>query len=140
MADIYTKQKRSEIMRCVKQRGTAPEEVIAEILRGMKLRFRQNVEDLPGKPDFVITSCRAVVFVHGCFWHRHAGCSRTTTPASNVEFWKRKFESNLRRDRKNARVLRMEGWRVVTVLECSLRDRGRVLAHLKRFLKPRRKT
>lgn len=140
MADIYTKQKRSEIMRCVKQRGTAPEEAVAEILRGMKLRFRQNVEDLPGKPDFVIMSCRAVVFVHGCFWHRHAGCSRTTTPASNVEFWRRKFESNLRRDRKNARLLRMEGWRVVTVWECSLRDRRRILAHLKQFLKPRRKT
>jgi len=138
MADIYTKEKRSEIMRRVKQRRTAPEEVVAELLHRIRLKFRRNVDELPGKPDFVLTSRPAVVFVHGCFWHRHRGCRRTTTPASNAEFWRLKFEKNLRRDRKNARLLQKQGWRVVTIWECSLRNKKRVLAQLKRALKPAR--
>lgn len=139
MADIYTKEKRSEIMRRVKQRRTAPEESVAEMLKDMKVRFRQNVDKLPGRPDFVVTSCRVIVFVHGCFWHRHTACNRTTTPATNTKFWNRKFEATVRRDRRNAKLLRNEGWRVVTVWECSVRDRGKVMVHLKRFLKPRPK-
>jgi DNA mismatch endonuclease (patch repair protein) len=89
---------------------------------------------LPGKPDFVIKPSKTVIFVHGCFWHNHPNCSRAKLPKTNRSFWKRKIESNKRRDRRNARLLRNQGWRVITVWQCSLRDPDKVLSRMKRML------
>ena len=109
---------RSNLMRSVRQRGTRAEQEVASVLRELSVRFRRNVRTLPGSPDFVNQSQRWAIFVHGCFWHRHAGCRRTTTPTRNREFWLDKFEANKKRDREKERLLRAMGLDVVTIWEC----------------------
>lgn len=134
MADIYSKQKRSQIMSHIRGKGTGPEQAVAAILRAIGVRCRRNVRSLPGSPDFVVRMQRTVIFVHGCFWHRHPNCKRATTPGTNREFWTRKLEGNVRRDRRNARHLRSEGWRVITVWQCRLRKPDKVARRLQRLL------
>ncbi len=130
MADIVDAKTRSRMMASVKRRGTLPELAVQHALRRVGYRLLLNRKALPGSPDVVIPDLRAVVFVHGCFWHRH-GCERTTTPSSNSLYWKRKFEENLRRDRRNRRQLRRMGWRTFTVWECRrARDVERVIRAL----------
>ncbi|MHC4574088.1 MAG: very short patch repair endonuclease [Planctomycetota bacterium] len=134
MADIYTKEKRSEIMSRVKNRRTAPEDEVARLLRRLGVRYRRNVKSLAGMPDFVFSSASAVIFVHGCFWHNHSNCNRAKLPKTNKPFWKRKIESNKRRDRRIARSLRQQGWHVFTIWQCSLRQPEKVLRRLKTVL------
>jgi len=134
MADIYSKVKRSEIMSHVKNRGTQPEEKVANMLRSLRLRYRRNVKSLPGEPDFVVSSSKIVIFVHGCFWHNHSNCNRANLPKTNRRFWKIKIESNKRRDSRIARLLRKQGWHVITIWQCSLRDPDKVLNRMKRIL------
>jgi len=93
-------------------------------------RFRKNVKTLPGKPDIVLPKYRTVIFVHGCFWHRHEGCKDATMPKSNKAFWKKKFERNVSNDQKHARQLRKLGWRVITVWSCQLRKPEQVIRRL----------
>lgn len=88
----------------------------------MGLRFRLHRRDLPGKPDLVFPRYRAALFVHGCFWHRHPGCSKASTPKSRVEFWRAKFEHNIERDRHNEEALCALGWRVFIVWECETKS------------------
>jgi DNA mismatch endonuclease, patch repair protein len=118
MADVFDRQKRSDVMRAIKSRNTQPEIALRRKLRDMGFRPATRPPKLPGTPDVVLSALRTVVFVHGCFWHRHAGCARTTTPATRVEFWDAKFARNVARDRRVTRQLRRLGWRVVTVWEC----------------------
>jgi DNA mismatch endonuclease (patch repair protein) len=132
MADVYTKAKRSEIMARVKNRKTNPEEKVAALLRKIKVRYRRNVRSLTGEPDFVIRSGHTVVFVHGCFWHNHGGCGRAKLPATNRAFWKRKITGNKKRDVRIARQLRKEGWHVLTIWQCALRNPAQVLRRLER--------
>ncbi len=132
MTDVYTKAKRSEIMARVKNRRTKPEEKVAALLRRLKVRYRRNVRSLAGEPDFVIRSAQTVVFVHGCFWHNHVGCKRGKLPATNRAFWKRKITENKRRDARVARQLRKNGWHVLTIWQCGLRNSERVLNRLNR--------
>ncbi len=134
MADIYSKKKRSAIMASVKQERTAPEELVAQILRACGIRFRRNVCSLPGQPDFVIKASRAVVFVHGCFWHGHYKCGRGRLPKSNKAYWREKVARNRRRDRRVARTLRAMGWHVITVWQSRLRNPDRVLKRLQTAL------
>lgn len=103
-------------------RDTAPERLVRSHLHRAGLRFRLHVR-LPGKPDIVLARWNALVFVHGCFWHRHAGCRFAYTPKSNRSFWMRKFEANVARDRTVRLQLRNLGWRVFTVWECQLSPR-----------------
>jgi DNA mismatch endonuclease (patch repair protein) len=84
-------------------------------------RYRLHVRELPGSPDLVFPKHRAVVFVHGCFWHRHEGCRYTTVPKANEEFWRRKFQGNVDRDRRHTEMLQAHGWRVAVVWECALK-------------------
>jgi DNA mismatch endonuclease (patch repair protein) len=135
MADVYSKAKRSEIMSRVKSRRTWPEDKVARLLRGLRVKYRRNVKSLPGMPDFVVSSASAVIFVHGCFWHNHSNCNRAKLPKTNKAFWKRKIESNKRRDKRIGRRLRKEGWRVITVWQCSLRKPEQVMRRLGRILK-----
>lgn len=119
MVDVVDRATRSRMMSGIRGRDTKPEKLVRSFLHRAGLRFRLHAS-LPGKPDLVFPKHRAVVFVHGCFWHRHAGCRYAATPSSNAEFWQAKFDANVARDNRVARQLRKEGWRVFVVWECRL--------------------
>ncbi len=109
-------------MRAVPRSNTKPEVIVRRVLHGMGLRFRLHRKDLPGSPDIVLPRHRTVVFVHGCFWHRHLGCRKASTPKTRVEFWMEKFDANVARDRRKEDELKELGWRVITVWECETKD------------------
>lgn len=115
---------------------TGPELVLRRELHRAGLRYRLHVAGLPGRPDIVFPARRAIVLVHGCFWHRHEGCHWCTTPASNAEFWDDKFSRNIERDRRQAAELSALGWRVAVVWECALRGdtAGSTAASLRTWL------
>jgi DNA mismatch endonuclease (patch repair protein) len=117
--DIISEAHRSWNMAQIKSADTSPEVMVRSALHRRGFRFRKNVKDLPGKPDIVLPKYGTVIFVHGCFWHRHK-CSRASTPKSNVLFWDAKFKRNVENDKKHARELRRLGWRVITIWECRL--------------------
>ncbi len=120
--DTFSKTERSDIMRKVRSKDTSPERKVRSLLHRLGFRFRLHRKDLPGNPDIVLPKHNAVIFVHGCFWHRHPGCSRATTPATRREYWLPKFDRTVRRDAENQAALRRLGWKVVVVWECELRD------------------
>ncbi len=134
MADVFSKEKRSWIMRQVKGRNTKPELVVRRWLHAHGYRFRLHRKDLPGKPDIVLPKHRTVVFVHGCFWHGHPGCKHAALPTSNREYWETKIGRNIDRDKRNRRELRKAGWRVVTIWECRTRDEAAMARTLRRGL------
>ncbi len=119
MADIVPPAKRSQMMAGIRGRDTKPEITVRKFLHQKGFRFRLHAK-LPGKPDLALPKYRTVVFVHGCFWHRHDGCRLCTTPSSNVDFWEKKFNANVARDEKVQAQLRDLGWRVIVVWECQL--------------------
>ncbi|MEM4988346.1 very short patch repair endonuclease [Collimonas sp. H4R21] len=102
----------------VRVKGTEPEQRLSRFLIGQGFEFFANVSSLPGSPDVVFANKKVVVFVHGCFWHGHAGCRRATIPQNNRERWVAKIQANVRRDRRVSRALRNEGWSVLTIWEC----------------------
>lgn len=104
----------------IRSSNTSPEIALRRALHALGLRFRLHRKDLPGKPDIVLPRYKAVVFVHGCFWHRHAGCKVATTPKSNTQFWVDKFDRNVARDARSSGLLKSQGWRVTVVWECEL--------------------
>lgn len=125
MVDTLTRSERSALMARIRGTDTGPERIVRSELHRAGFRFRLHAARLPGRPDIVLPKHRVVVFVHGCFWHRH-GCRLTGTPSTRRAFWTAKFAANVARDRRSARALRRLGWRVLTVWECSLRTaRGR---------------
>ena len=133
MADVFTKEKRSEIMRAVKGRDTKPEKAVRSLLHVNGYRFSLCRKDLPGSPDIVLRRYGAVVFVNGCFWHRHKDCKPgCREPKSNVEFWKAKFRRNVERDAENVAELEAAGWKVVVVWECEVRNVGRLIDRLRK--------
>ena len=109
----------------VQNRNTGPELILRRALHARGLRYKLHDPGLPGRPDLVFPRFGAVCFVHGCFWHRHEGCRRTTIPATNRASWERKFAVNVRRDRSNRRALLDAGWRVGVIWECALRPQDR---------------
>lgn len=119
MVDIVDATTRSRMMSGIRGKNTKPELIVRSALHRVGLRFRLHAK-LPGKPDLVFPKYRTVLFVHGCFWHRHENCRYATTPASNVDFWKEKFAANVRNDAKVKRQLEESGWRVLIVWECQL--------------------
>lgn len=121
MTDVVDRATRSRMMSGIRGRDTKPEKLVRSFLHRAGLRFRLHAS-LPGKPDLVFPKYRAVVFVHGCFWHRHAGCRYATTPSSNAEFWQTKFDANVARDKRVAGQLRKEGWRVFVVWSCRITE------------------
>ncbi|MAM39785.1 MAG: very short patch repair endonuclease [Erythrobacter sp.] len=116
--DVFSREKRSEVMSRVRSKDTRPELIVRRSLHRSGLRFRLHRRDLPGQPDIVLPSRKVVVFVHGCFWHRHPGCRRATMPASRTEFWKAKFDATVKRDAKAVCALEAAGWTVLVVWEC----------------------
>jgi DNA mismatch endonuclease (patch repair protein) len=116
--DIYSLKQRSALMAKVQRADTRPEVRVRSILHRMGFRFRLHDRRLPGTPDIVLPRLGTVIFVHGCFWHRHSHCRKATTPANNAAFWSAKFKANRVRDRRKTRCLRKEGWKVIVVWEC----------------------
>lgn len=114
---------RSEIMRRVRGRDTAPEIAVRSVLHQLGYRFRIHRRDLPGNPDIVLPRWKTSIFVHGCFWHSHIGCSRARIPKTHTDYWKAKLGRNVRRDAQVRRDLAAMGWRVHVVWECELRYR-----------------
>lgn len=112
---------RSDLMAKVRSRDTGPELRVRRAAHSLGLRFRLQRRDLPGTPDLVFPKYRVALFVHGCFWHRHPGCGRSSTPKSKVEFWQRKFNANLGRDRLVAAALKDAGWHAEVIWECETR-------------------
>jgi DNA mismatch endonuclease (patch repair protein) len=138
MADVFSKKKRSEVMSLIKGKDTQPERAVRSILHRLGYRFRLNRVDLPGKPDIVLATYRAVILVHGCFWHRHSGCHFAYTPKSRKEFWNKKFEKNVVRDKIVKKELNKLGWHLIVAWECELRSPVRLANRLHLSLSRRR--
>lgn len=135
MVDRLTSEHRSWNMSRIRSSGTKPEVEVRRILHSLGLRFRLNTGlKMVGKPDVVLPKHRTVVFVHGCFWHRHRGCLGATMPATRTEFWEEKFRRNCARDRKVRRELTAQGWRVVTVWSCELKNEDKLRRRLARWV------
>ena len=121
MVDVVAPATRSRMMAGIRAKNTKPELLVRKYLHGRGLRFRLHVKTLPGKPDIVLPKYRAVVFVHGCFWHQHPNCKLAATPSSRPDFWIKKLTQNAARDRFQVNALRESGWRSLIVWECELR-------------------
>ncbi|MCJ2143685.1 very short patch repair endonuclease [Methylobacterium sp. E-066] len=121
-------------MAAVKGRNTTPEMAVRRLAHALGYRFRLCRKDLPGSPDLVFSSRSKVIFVHGCFWHRHPGCRKASTPSTRVDFWQAKFDRNVERDLRNGVRLMAAGWDVLEIWECQTRDRERLAATLQDFL------
>lgn len=134
MNDILSVRERSERMRLVRSRDTKPEMQVRRMLHGLGYRFRIHYNKLPGKPDIVLPSRRKAIFVHGCFWHRHANCRHARLPKSRKDYWLPKLERNRVRDATTQRRLRRDGWSVMVVWECQLKNSERLAGRFKRFL------
>lgn len=132
--DNLSPAERSETMARVHSKNSRPEMTVRRITHAMGYRYRLHRKELPGKPDLVFPSRRKIIFVNGCFWHRHAGCALARLPKSRVNFWIPKLEGNRKRDIRNKRALAKEGWKVLTLWECGLKDIDRLEARIKRFL------
>lgn len=132
--DTFSKQQRSAIMRAVASRNTSPELAVRRLAHGLGFRFRVNVKSLPGTPDIAIKSRSKVVFVHGCFWHRHPRCKRASIPASNHKYWEEKFARNVARDKRTLAEYRKMGWSPLVIWECELKSPDQVCDRLKKYL------
>jgi DNA mismatch endonuclease (patch repair protein) len=133
MADALSPEERSRLMGRVAHFNTPPELVVRGVLHRLGYRFRLHRKDLPGRPDIVLPRMKKVVFVHGCFWHRHH-CRKATTPKSNVDYWQKKFADNMERDKKAVAELQRLGWGSMVVWECQTRDIDALAASLSAFL------
>lgn len=137
MTDILSKRHRSWNMSRVRSKDTKPELVVRSLLHQSGYRFRLHVKVLPGKPDIVLAKYRTVVFVHGCFWHRHKNCLDASTPKTRTDFWIKKFTENVKRDRSNRMALRKIGWKVIVVWECAVTKPDGLAARLSRLIQVR---
>lgn len=129
MADTHTKEIRSKNMSHIRSTNSKPEEVVRKYLFSQGFRYRKNDKGLPGKPDIVLPKYKTVIFVNGCFWHKH-DCPRFVWPASNQEYWIPKILRNVERDKENYTALENKGWRVLVVWECELKKKYEMV-HLK---------
>ena len=137
MTDFLTKEKRSALMSRVRSRGTSTERYVRKAVWSAGFRYRLNVRRLPGAPDLVFPSYNTVALVQGCFWHGHSCRKGATRPTSNQEFWNRKLDGNVARDRANEAKLRELGWDVLVIWECLLDDGvDALLNHLRSLRDP----
>ncbi|MEB1361413.1 very short patch repair endonuclease [Xanthomonas campestris] len=133
MVDSLSPSERSERMSRIRGKDTKPELALRKALHRLGLRYRLHGASLPGKPDLVFRRYKTVVLVHGCFWHRHAGCSIATTPKSNTAFWLEKFGKNTDRDKRVTAQLEEQGWRVLVAWECELATPDKALQTAERL-------
>ena len=124
MADNHSKEVRSMNMSHIRSTNSKPEEIVRKYLFSQGFRYRKNVRGLPGTPDIVLAKYKTVIFVNGCFWHKH-DCPRFVWPSSHQEYWEPKIQHNVERDKKNIETLNNLGWTVITVWECELKKKVR---------------
>ena len=135
MVDSLTKERRSWNMGRVHSKDTKPELIVRSILHRSGYRFRLHNEALPGKPDIVLAKYRTVIFVHGCFWHRHKNCPDATIPKTNTAFWEHKLNRNVERDKRTQITLQQLGWKILVVWECETTKPDKLVNKLHGFLK-----
>ncbi len=133
--DRYSPEKRSALMAKIGGKNTKPELIVRRTAHAMGYRFRLHRKDLPGRPDLIFPKYHLALFVHGCFWHRHHGCKKCTTPATRTDFWKAKFKANVERDERVRRELEALGWRVEVIWECETKNPSQIEMRLKQVLK-----
>ena len=117
---------RSKNMSAIKSKNTKPEVEVRKLLHSMGFRFRLHKKDLPGSPDIVLPKYKTVIFVHGCFWHRHRNCKYASNPKTRVEFWNKKFKDNIERDIKNQEKLKSLGWKLKIIWECETKNNDKL--------------
>lgn len=120
MSDIFSSQKRSEIMSNISSKDTKPEILVRKFLFANGFRFRKNDKLLPGKPDIVLPKYNTIIFVNGCFWHGHENCKKSKLPVTRREFWKDKISNNINRDSVNYLELEKIGWKIIIIWDCEL--------------------
>ena len=128
--DRLSKERRSWNMGRIRSENTTPEIRVRSVLHRLGFRFRLHLKGLPGRPDIVLPKWRHAIFVHGCFWHRHASCQFSYMPKSRTEFWTAKFEGTIQRDQAAERALRDSGWKVTIVWECEISDKEKLASKL----------
>lgn len=126
MADRISKEHRSWNMSRIKGKNTKPEMAVRSMLHKRGFRFRLHRKDLPGIPDIVLPKYKTVIFVHGCYWHRHPGCKKAYTPKSRMDFWNKKFCENVERDERKIKELVNLGWQVLIIWECEIEEFGKL--------------
>ena len=134
MTDHVNRGKRSLIMAAVRSKDTKPELAVRSLVHALGYRYRLHVSSLPGKPDLVFPGRRKIIFVHGCFWHRHARCRYATSPKTRSDFWQEKFLTNVVRDRRTRQELKKLGWRILTVWQCELKNPQKLEVRIDEFL------
>lgn len=136
MADIFSANKRTEIMKKVRTKDTGCELVVRKMIYAMGYRYRLHKKSLPGKPDIVFGARKKVIFVNGCFWHGCKKCSRSKLPTSNQSFWKKKIQGNMDRDKRIYKQLKMLGWDYLNIWQCEIRKRNneRLIVRIRQFL------
>lgn len=132
--DVHTKQQRQRNMRAIRCRDTKPEMFVRRLVHSLGYRYRLHGRSLPGRPDLVFASKKKVLFVHGCFWHRHRCKYGRVVPATRRQFWMDKLQKNSDRDRRVRRQLRALGWRSLTIWECQLKQADRLTDRIRSFL------
>jgi DNA mismatch endonuclease, patch repair protein len=133
--DILSKEQRSWNMSRIKGKNSKPEIIVRSILHGLGYRFRLHRQDLPGIPDIILPKHRTIIFVHGCYWHRHKDCRFAYNPKSRQVFWQKKFDGTLQRDKKNYEVLTNMGWTVYVIWECETKNIQTLKSKIKKLMK-----
>ena len=123
MTDVHSPETRSYNMSQIRSKNTKPEERVRKYLFAKGFRYRKNDKRLPGKPDIVLPKYKTVIFVNGCFWHRHEGHKCFKWPSSNIEFWEQKLLRNVERDSENYKSLKDKGWKVIVIWECETKKK-----------------
>lgn len=132
--DVLTPEQRKKCMSRIRSKDTKPEFVVRRIAHKIGFRFRLHRKDLPGKPDLTFPSRKKVVFVHGCFWHRHDGCKLASQPKSRQDYWEPKFARTVERDKQAQEFLRKMGWKFLIIWECETKNPEKVEITLNKFL------
>ena len=135
MVDVHTKTQRSFNMSRIRSKNTCPEMIVRSCVYRMGYRYRLHDKKLPGKPDLVLSRHRKVIFVHGCYWHRHSCKKGRSIPETRKKFWQTKLEGNKERDKRNRRKLNNLGWKVLIIWECQIKNQEKVIDKIANFLK-----
>lgn len=132
--DTISPARRSAIMSKIRAKNTQPELTVRQIAHKLGFRFRLHKTDLPGKPDITFPKLKKIILVHGCYWHRHSGCKKSYIPKSNIDFWQKKFFTNMVRDQETVKKLESAGWEVLIIWECETKNLENLSTTIKSFL------